>query len=98
MATQDQGRSEATKVRWDESRMRSTCANVCNVASTREEVVLLFGNHQPSEAGQQEIPVQLTDRVIMSPYAAKRLLILLENVLRDYQSRFGKLPDPRAQQ
>ena len=42
--------------------------------------------------------MQLTDRVIMSPYAAKRLLILLENVLRDYQSRFGKLPDPRAQQ
>jgi hypothetical protein len=40
--------------------------------------------------------VQLTDRVIMSPHAAKRLSILLDNVLKEYESRFGKLPDPRG--
>jgi hypothetical protein len=31
------------KIRWDDSQMQSSYANVCNVASTREEVVLLFG-------------------------------------------------------
>ena len=89
---------EGMRVRWDDTQMKSSYANVCNVASTREEVVFLFGVNQAWHAGQREIPVQLTDRVIMSPHAAKRLSILLENVLREYENRFGKLPDPRTQQ
>jgi hypothetical protein len=89
---------EGMRVRWDDTQMKSSYANVCNVASTREEVVFLFGVNQAWHAGQREIPVQLTDRVIMSPHAAKRLSLLLENVLREYENRFGKLPDPRTQQ
>ena len=89
---------EGMRVRWDDTQMKSSYANVCNVASTREEVVFLFGTNQAWHAGQKEIPVQLTDRIIMSPHAAKRLSILLENVLREYENRFGKLPDPRGQQ
>ena len=84
------------KVRWDDTQMKSSYANVCNVASTREEVVLLFGINQAWHSGQREIPVQLTDRIILSPHAAKRLSVLLDNVLREYESRFGALPDPRG--
>ena len=84
------------RVRWDDTGMKSSYANVCNVASTREEVVLLFGINQAWHAGLKEIPVQLTDRIIVSPHAAKRLSILLDNVLREYESRFGSLPDPRT--
>ena len=36
----------AQTLRWDDSRMTSTYANVCNVSSTREEVTLLFGTNQ----------------------------------------------------
>jgi hypothetical protein len=97
-AAQARAQQEATRVRWDDSHMKSSYANVCNVASTREEVVLLFGTNQAWHAGQREIPVQLTDRVIMSPHAAKRLSILLQNVLTEYETRYGKLPDPRSQQ
>ena len=86
----------AMRVRWDDSGMRSSYANVCNVASTREEFVLLFGINQAWHSGQREIPVQLLDRIILSPFVAKRLSILLDNVLAEYESRFGKLPDPRA--
>ncbi len=85
----------APTVRWDDTGMKSSYANVCNVASTREEVVLLFGVNQAWHAAQREIPVQLTDRIILSPFAAKRLSILLANVLREYESRFGALPEPR---
>jgi hypothetical protein len=84
------------KVRWDDTGMKSSYANVCNVASTREEVVLLFGINQAWSSAQREIPVQLTDRIILSPHAAKRLSVVLDNVLREYESRFGPLPDPRS--
>src|SRR2546423_7619210 len=83
-------------VRWDDAQMKTSYANVANVASTREEVVLLFGVNQAWHAGQREIPVQLSDRIILSPFAAKRLSVLLANVLREYESRFGALPDPRG--
>ena len=83
------------RIRWDDTHMQTAYANVCNVASTREEVVLLFGVNQAWQAGQAEIPIQLTDRIIMSPFVAKRLATLLENVLKEYESRFGALTGPR---
>jgi hypothetical protein len=84
------------KIRWDDTNMKSSYANFCNVASTREEVVLLFGVNQAWQAGQPEIPIQLTDRLIMSPFVAKRLALLLANVLREYETRFGPLGAPGA--
>ena len=79
------------KIRWDDSQMHSSYANVCNVASTREEVVLLFGVNQAWQAGQAEIPIQLSSRIIVSPHVAKRLALLLGNVLKEYENRFGAL-------
>ena len=71
--------------------MYSSYANVCNVASTREEVTLLFGTNQTWHTGQKDVKVVLSDRIIISPYAAKRMLSLLENVITEYESRFGDL-------
>jgi hypothetical protein len=80
------------KIRWDDSNMKSSYANVCNVTSTREEVVLLFGMNQAWQSGQKEVAIQLTDRIILSPFAAKRMVGLLANVIKEYESRFGALP------
>lgn len=80
-----------TRVRWDTINMRNTYANVCNVSSTREEVMILFGTNQTWFTGQEELSVKLSDRVILNPYTAKRLSLLLNNVLKAYESRFGKL-------
>ncbi len=79
------------KVKWDDGNMKSSYANVCNVTSTREEVVLLFGMHQAWQAGQKEVTVQLSDRIVLSPFAAKRLMNLLGNVVGEYEKRFGSL-------
>lgn len=76
---------------WDDSKMNSSYANVCNIASTREEVTLLFGTNQTWHTGQKEVKVVLSDRIIISPYAAKRMLGLLQNVITEYESRFGDL-------
>jgi hypothetical protein len=103
MATDDKKREEPvtvakvtqmigqTKIVWDDANMRSVYANVSNVAGGREEIVLLFGMNQAWYAGQKEVRVQLTDRVVLNPFAAKRLSILLNNVLNDYESNYGEL-------
>ena len=80
-----------TRVRWETVNMRNTYSNVCNVSSTREEVMILFGTNQTWFTGQEELSVKLSDRIILNPYTAKRLSLLLNNVLKAYESRFGKL-------
>lgn len=82
---------QAPKINWDDTQMRSSYANVCNAVGTREEVVLFFGISNPSQAPEPGISVQLSQRVILSPYAAKRLATLLSNVVDQYESRWGKL-------
>ena len=79
------------QIRWDDSKMQSAYANVCNVSSTREEVVLLFGVNQAWQRTQSEVTIQLTNRIILSPYAAKRLTLVLNTIIRDHESRFGTL-------
>jgi hypothetical protein len=90
----------APKVKWDTTGMSSSYANVVNVSSTREEVTLLFGTNVTLYTGQEEVTVKLSDRIILSPYAAKRLMILLNNVMSEHENRFGQLnlearPAPR---
>ena len=80
-----------SKINWDDSSMKSVYANVCNVTGAREEIVLLFGMNQARHSGQNEITVQLADRIVLSPFAAKRLAALLNNVIRDYESKYGAL-------
>lgn len=91
---------EGLQIKWDDANMKSSYANVCNVTSTREEVVMLFGVNQAWNRGQKEVTIQLTDRIIVSPYAAKRLQMLLDGVVKEYEKRFGALnvegPTPKA--
>ena len=90
--------STQVKLRWDDSNMRNVYSNVCNVAGTREEIVLLFGMNQAWHSGQKEVTVQLADRIVLSPFVAKRLATLLNNVIRDYESKFGSLEMEARQQ
>ncbi|HEX2543455.1 MAG TPA: DUF3467 domain-containing protein [Ramlibacter sp.] len=86
-----QAGASTPRIKWDDSKMSSAYANVCNVSSTREEVVMLFGVNQAWNRGQQEVTIQLTDRIIISPFAAKRLSMVLSGVVKEYESRFGQL-------
>jgi hypothetical protein len=88
------GAPQTPKVIWDDSKMNSTYANVANVTCTREEVVLFFGLNQNWQGGVEEVTVELSERLILSPFAAARLHTLLGGVLQQYESRFGKLKLP----
>jgi hypothetical protein len=76
---------------WDDSKMQTTYANVCNVMGTREEIMVLFGTNQAWQADSKEVQVNLSNRIVVNPYAAKRLLTMLEIGLREYESRYGEL-------
>lgn len=80
------------KVNWDDSQMSTSYANVVNAASTREEVALFFGTNQTwNLTKEKELTVHLSDRIILNPYAAKRLMTLLGGILKEYENRYGPL-------
>jgi len=79
------------KVTWDDSNMRTAYANVCNVLGTREEIMLLFGANQAWQGGQPEVRVALSDRIVLNPLAAKRLLRMLEQGLKEYEDLYGEM-------
>ena len=83
--------ADPQKVVWDDSRMNTSYSNVCNVLGSREEITLLFGANQAWHSGQKEVKVLLSDRIVLNPYAAKRLRVLLERVLKEYENRYGEL-------
>lgn len=88
----DSGKPITPTVDWDDSEMATTYANVVNASSTREEVTLFFGTNKtwkPSDSN--EFLVQLNNRIVLNPYAAKRLWTLMGAILGEYEKRFGEL-------
>jgi hypothetical protein len=78
------------QIRWIETSMSTSFANVVNVQSTREQVDLFFGTNRTwNPEANSEVTVELNNRVILTPFAAKRLATVLSNVLTEYESRFG---------
>src|SRR5579862_8107440 len=84
--------SRSATVQWNDNEMATHFANVVNVQSTREQVDLFFGlNRTWNVAGGGQVAVDLTNRIILTPFAAKRLWTVLGGVLREYESRHGAL-------
>ncbi len=84
-------RAPEPTVRWDTTQLKSSYCNVANATSTREEVVLNFGVNQNWDRPRAELGIQLLHRVILSPFAAKRLQQLLTKLISEYESRHGEL-------
>ncbi len=79
-------------VQWNDKNMATHFANVVNVQSTREQVDLFFGTNQTWDVTDgSSVSVDLSNRIILTPFAAKRLLTVLGGVLREYEQRHGPL-------
>jgi hypothetical protein len=83
--------SNESSVRWDDANIRSSYANVCNVISSREEVGMLFGMNQKWDNETNELVIELSERIVLTPYAAKRVAALLKNVIEQYEAKFGPI-------
>jgi hypothetical protein len=84
----------ATPIKWNTENLKSSYANFCNANSTREEVVLNFGVNKTWERGpKQELDIELNHRIVLSPFAAKRLSALLQQLMKEYETRYGTLSE-----
>ena len=83
--------ADSPTIIWDDSVMTTTHANVCNVMGTREEMMILFGSNQAWNREQKSVKVTLSNRIVLNPYAAKRLAALLDIGLKEYEKRYGEL-------
>lgn len=80
-----------TRIKWDDAAMRTTYANVCNVVASREEIMVLLGTNQAWMNSAEEVTVTLSDRVLLNPHAAKRLLHMLGKTIEEYERTYGQL-------
>lgn len=91
-ATETPERAErSVRVRFDDRQMASNYANVANVGISKDEVTLLFGTNQTWGAVGDEIVINLSSRVIMTPSVAKNLAETLQRVLAEYESKISKI-------
>lgn len=79
------------QIRLSTTNLKSTYCNMCNANTTREEVVLNFGVNQNWDRGQGDLDVALEHRIILSPFAAKRLSQMLTKLVEEYEGRYGEL-------
>ncbi|MDS4013406.1 MAG: DUF3467 domain-containing protein [Candidatus Accumulibacter sp.] len=80
-----------TRVKWNVEQLKSSYVNFANANSTREEVVMNFGLNASWDRSQPEMEIELAHRIVMSPFAAKRLAELLNKLIAEYESRYGEL-------
>lgn len=84
-------RHAGPRVSFETSELKSSYCNVCNATSTREEVVLNFGINESWDRDLGDMIVRLQHRIIVSPFAAKRLLDLLQKLIKEHEDRYGEL-------
>jgi hypothetical protein len=88
---QTAGQPSAANVRWNTQGLKSSYANFCNATSTREEVVLNFGVSNNWDRTPSDMEIELAHRIVLSPFAAKRLAGILNKLIGEYESRYGEL-------
>ena len=71
--------------------MKSLYVNATNVVGGREEIMMLLGLNQAWNMEQSKVNVEIAERVVMTPYTAKRLAIMLGATLKAYEAKFGAI-------
>ena len=96
---QGQQQPQGTVLRVHDQDAKTSYANVCLLSSTREEMILNFGLTLPSaQRERREANMLVSDRVIMSLPAAKRLAIALSQAIQRYENAFGVIALQQAPQ
>lgn len=79
----------ASNVKWNVENLKSSYVNFANANSTQEEVVLNFGTNHNWDRSGSAAEIELSHRIVMSPFAAKRLADLMAKLVAQYEARYG---------
>jgi hypothetical protein len=74
----------------DESHITGTYANFCRVTGTPEELIVDFGFNK-QVGGTSPETIQLTQRIIVNFFTAKRLAYALGHAVARHEQAFGTL-------
>ncbi len=88
----------SVQVQVDVSKMETLYANFVrlSLSSSTEEVVMDVGLHTGILTPGGMEPIQLTHRLVMNPFVAKRLLDSLKQIVSRHEQAFGALEvDPQ---
>lgn len=77
-----------TVVIWDDAGMNTLYGTVFSAKGTREGISLLFAGSSV-RTGRGEEAMKVSDRIILSPYTAKRLMVLLRKIMAQHELRFS---------
>jgi hypothetical protein len=82
--------AQRVQVPVNDSKANAAYANFCRVTGTPEELIVDFGlNNQPM--GVPSEPIEITQRLIINYFTAKRLLGALQMSVQRHEAAFGVL-------
>lgn len=82
---------QAARVNWKLDHLKSSYVNFASANSTKEEVVINFGMNNSWDRSGPDLEIDLQHRIVMSPFAARRLAELLTRLMAEYEARHGAL-------
>ena len=83
-------RQQPARIEVDDSKAISCYGNFCRVSGTPEELIIDIGlNKQPT--GVPSEPLEVSQRIILNFFTAKRLLAALQMAVQRHEATFGVL-------
>lgn len=89
MATDETRNEQApAQVQINDTGASCTYANFCRISGAPEEMIIDFGLN-PQPVGVPTQPIEISQRVVMNYYTAKRMLHALQMTLQRHEATFG---------
>ena len=94
-SSSDQPGQQQLQIQLDDSQVKSTYSSNVRVWNSAEEFNVDFGGPL-RQTGQAAALIKIEERIVLSPWAAKRLAIQLTQAVQRYEQAYGTLEiDPR---
>lgn len=83
-------RQQAVQVQVNDDNIHATYANFCRVTGSPEELIVDFGLN-PQPIGVPKDPINVSQRIVLNFFTAKRLLAALQMSVARHEAVFGVL-------
>ena len=93
-----QPQGQQVQIQLKEDKAVSVYSNVSRVGvgPQAEEIIVDFGVMQQDAARPEQLSMEISNRVFLSPFAAKKLALTLSQAVQRYEQQFGPIElDPR---